>query len=136
MISLILLYFAVLSDLAGAPDFNWVACVPMARSAIKLSSVSPDLWLIIVFKLFLWANFIALRVSEIVPTWFGFISTVFTESSDIEVFILFIDVTKRSSPTIWTLDPISLFNFVQFSQSSWSKAVSYTHLTLPTILLV
>ena len=68
----------------------------------------------IVFKLFLWAKFIVFRVSDIVPTWFGLISTVFEEFFAIDVFILFIDVTKRSSPTIWICEPIALFNFVQF----------------------
>jgi len=37
------LYFATLSDLAGAPVFIWLEPVPTAKSAIVVSSVSPDL---------------------------------------------------------------------------------------------
>ena len=40
-----LLYFDVLSPLAGAPVLMNREPVPTARSAIKSSSVSPDLWL-------------------------------------------------------------------------------------------
>ena len=53
-----LLYLATLSDLARDPVFIWDDSVATAKSAIKVSSVSPDLWEIIVLKPFLWAEFI------------------------------------------------------------------------------
>ena len=46
------LYLATLSDLDGAPVFICPDPVPTARSAIKVSSVSPDLWDITVLNLF------------------------------------------------------------------------------------
>ena len=43
-----LLYLATLSDLAKDPVFIWLELVPTAKSAINVSSLSPDLCEIIV----------------------------------------------------------------------------------------
>ena len=63
------LYLATLSDLANDPVLIWFELVPTAKSAIKVSSLSPDLWEIIVLKPIIWANFITSSVSETVPIW-------------------------------------------------------------------
>ena len=56
------MYFATLSDLAKEPVFIWVDCVATARSAINVSSVSPDLWEIMVLKLFFFQIFLTLYI--------------------------------------------------------------------------
>ena len=58
------LYLATLSDLAKEPVFIWFEFVPTAKSAIKVSSLSPDLWEIIVLNPIIWANLITSKVSE------------------------------------------------------------------------
>ena len=63
-----LLYFAILSDLQGAPVLICPTPNPTARSAIVVSSVSPDLWEIIDLNLFSFAQCIVLIVSVIDPT--------------------------------------------------------------------
>lgn len=113
-----LLYFATLSVLQGAPVFIWPAFTATAKSAIVVSSVSPDLCEIIVLYPFSFALFIVSNVSVNVPIWFGFISIAFAIFSFIPLSNLFIFVTNRSSPTSWILSPKSLVIFFQLSQSS------------------
>ena len=62
-----LLYFATLSVLQGAPVFIWPAFTATAKSAIVVSSVSPDLCEIIVLYPFSFALFIVSNVSVNVP---------------------------------------------------------------------
>ncbi len=64
---------ATLSDLAKDPVFIWFELVPTAKSAIKVSSLSPDLWEIIVLNPIIWANLITSKVSETVPIWLSLI---------------------------------------------------------------
>src|SRR3989338_10886656 len=64
-----LLYFAVLSLLAGAPNLLCEAPNPTHKSAIKVSSVSPLLWLTTTFHLFLKETFAASIDSVTVPIW-------------------------------------------------------------------
>ena len=73
------LYFATLSDLAKEPVLIWFEFVPTAKSAIKVSSLSPDLWEIIVLYPIIWANLITSSVSETVPIWLGLINIEFEE---------------------------------------------------------
>ena len=66
------LYLATLSDLAKNPVLIWLELVPTAKSAIKVSSLSPDLCEIIVLYPIICANLITSNVSETVPIWFKF----------------------------------------------------------------
>src|SRR5437764_9508612 len=66
------LYFAVRSPRDGAPALIWPAFVATARSAIVVSSVSPDRWLITVPYEASCASRITSSVSVSVPIWFGF----------------------------------------------------------------
>ena len=68
------LYLATLSDLAKDPVFIWFELVPTAKSAINVSSLSPDLCEIIVLKPIVWANLITSNVSETVPIWLSLIN--------------------------------------------------------------
>lgn len=51
------MYLAVLSDLHGAPVLIYPVYKPTTKSAMKLSSVSPDLWLTITPKPFFYDKF-------------------------------------------------------------------------------
>ena len=64
---------ATLSDRAREPVFIWFESVPTAKSAIKVSSLSPDLWDIIVLYPIILANLITSSVSETVPIWLSLI---------------------------------------------------------------
>ena len=119
-----LLYLATLSDLANDPVFIWEDIVAEAKSAINVSSVSPDLWEIIVLKLAAFAIEITSNVSVKVPIWLGLTKMQFADFSLIPLLNLFTLVTNRSSPTIWTLSPISFVIFFQDSQSSSAKGSS------------
>ena len=55
---------ATLSDLARDPVLIWFELVPTAKSAMNVSSLSPDLWEMIVLKPIIWANLITSKVSE------------------------------------------------------------------------
>ena len=57
------MYFATRSDRAGAPVLIWPQLVATARSAIVVSSVSPERWLIMQRKPLRWARSTASRVS-------------------------------------------------------------------------
>ena len=76
-----LLYFATLSDLQGAPVLIWPVPSPTQRSAIVLSSVSPDLCEIIDLYAAEVAHSIALIVSVKLPTWLNLINIAFAISS-------------------------------------------------------
>src|SRR3989344_4617417 len=95
-----LLYFAVLSLLAGAPNLLCEAPKPTAKSAIKVSSVSPERWLTTTFHLFLNEIFEASIASVTVPIWFTFKSRLLHAFSCNAFLILIMFVTSRSSPTI------------------------------------
>ena len=53
--------------------------MPTARSAMNVSSLSPDLCEMIVLKPIIWANLITSNVSVTVPIWFNFIKIAFEE---------------------------------------------------------
>ena len=71
------MYLATLSDLASDPVFICEEFVATAKSAIKVSSVSPDLCEIIDLNPFLCAKSITFKVSVNVPIWFGLINIEF-----------------------------------------------------------
>ena len=112
------MYLATLSDLANEPVLIWDELVATARSAMKVSSESPDLCEIMVLKLFFWAKSITFKVSVKVPIWFSFIKIEFADFASIPFLSLFSLVTNRSSPTICTFFPISEVIFLHAFQSS------------------
>ena len=118
------MYLATLSDLANEPVLIWDELVATARSAIKVSSESPDLCEIMVLKLFFWAKSITFKVSVKVPIWFSFIRIEFADFVSIPFLSLFSLVTNRSSPTICTFFPISEVIFFHAFQSSSAKGSS------------
>ena len=63
------MYFATRSDRAGAPVLIWPQLVATARSAIVVSSVSPERWLIMQRKPARCARSTASRVSVSEPIW-------------------------------------------------------------------
>ena len=67
------LYFAVRSPRHGAPVLISSVPIPAAKSAMVLSSVSPERWDIIVVYPFSFASCTASMVSVSVPIWFGLI---------------------------------------------------------------
>ena len=119
-----LLYLATLSDLAKDPVLIWEDIVAEAKSAMNVSSVSPDLWEMIVLKFAAFAIEITSKVSVKVPIWFGFTKIQFADFSFIPLLKRFTFVTNKSSPTIWTLLPISFVIFFHDSQSSSAKGSS------------
>src|SRR3989338_4943737 len=119
-----LLYFAVLSLLAGAPNLLCDAPRPTDKSAINESSVSPERWLTTTFHLFLKAISAASIDSVTVPIWLTFSNNALHAFSSSAFFILFILVTNKSSPTICILSPNSVLNCCHPSQSSCAKPSS------------
>merc|ERR1719402_2155538 len=116
------LYLASLSDLHGAPVFICPVASPTTRSAIKQSSVSPDLCDTMVPHPFSLARLWAAIDSVTEPIWLTFRSRQLQAVFSTAVWILLGLVTVRSSPTICM--SVSLVNLVQPSQSSWSKGSS------------
>ena len=57
----------------GAPVLIWPVARPTDRSAMKLSSVSPDLWLAMTPQPASLAIFTAMMDSVTVPIWFTYI---------------------------------------------------------------
>ena len=105
------MYLATLSDLAKDPALIWDEFVATAKSAINVSSESPDRCDIIVLKSFFWANLITSIVSLSVPIWFNLTSIALADFSFIPLFNLFKLVANKSSPTIWIF--AVLVNFFQ-----------------------
>ena len=60
----------------GAPVLIWPVARPTDKSAMKLSSVSPDLWLAMTPQPASLAIFTAMMDSVTVPIWFTYIQTV------------------------------------------------------------
>src|SRR3989338_98492 len=118
------LYLAFLSERAGAPVFIWPALTPTTKPAIKLSSVSPLLWLTTAVHLLSKAILIAFNVSVIVPIWFSFIRTEFAALSSIPFCILFVFVANKSSPTICIFLPSFFTISCHDCQSSSAKPSS------------
>ena len=75
------LYFATRSERAGAPVLIWPQLVATARSAIVVSSVSPERWLIMQRKPLRWARSTASRVSVSEPIWLTLTSSALADCS-------------------------------------------------------
>ena len=118
------LYLATRSVRAGAPDLIWPQFVATARSAIVVSSVSPERWLIMQAKPARCARSTASRVSVSEPIWLTLTSSALAARSVMPRRSRVTLVTKRSSPTTWTLSPswaISADQPVQSSSASGSS---------------
>ena len=118
------MYFATRSDRAGAPVLICPHPVATARSAIVVSSVSPDRCDIMHRYPELCANVTASNVSDNVPIWFTFTNNAFAAPRVIPSSIRSGFVTNKSSPTICTRDPNCEVNAIQPSQSSSASGSS------------
>ena len=97
---------------------------PTARSAIVVSSVSPDRWDTTAVHPARFAISIASIVSVTVPIWFSLMRTELATPFSIPFRRIEGLVTKMSSPTIWIFLPIASVNIFQPSQSSSEKPSS------------
>lgn len=93
------LYLATRSERAGAPVLIWPQLVATARSAIVVSSVSPERWLIMQRNPARWAISTASRVSVRVPIWLTLTSSALAVPVSMPRARRSGLVTKRSSPT-------------------------------------
>ena len=93
------LYFATRSPRAGAPVFSWPALVATARSAMNVSSVSPERWLIMQANPARCAMLTASNVSLTVPIWLTLTSRALADFSAMPRRSRSGLVTKMSSPT-------------------------------------
>src|SRR5512136_3070835 len=99
------LYLQVLSERQGAPVLIRPVFMATARSAMVVSSVSPERWLTTAVQLTCLALRMTLMASVRVPTWFGFIRT------ELEAWLVMprsrrlMLVAYKSSPTSCTFWP-------------------------------
>ena len=91
---------------------------------MKLSSVSPERWLITALYPERWARRMASRVSERVPIWFTLTRMALATPRSIPARSLSGLVTKRSSPTSWTFPPRRSVRSRHPSQSSSARPSS------------
>mmetsp|Transcript_39509 Transcript_39509/g.86294 ORF Transcript_39509/g.86294 Transcript_39509/m.86294 type:complete len:279 (-) Transcript_39509:3657-4493(-) len=118
------LYLARRSDLHGAPVLICPARRPTARSAMNVSSVSPDLWETMTPQPAFVASRAASMASDTEPIWFTLRSRALQrEPSWAKVTRLGL-VTSRSSPTICVSVPTALVKLAYASKSSWSNGSS------------
>src|ERR1700733_7379891 len=102
----------------GPPDLIWPALTATARSAMVVSSVSPDRCEIMQLNPLRWAMATASSVSVIEPIWFTLTSSEFAARSVMPRRRRSGLVTNRSSPTICTRSPTAAVSVVQPPQSS------------------
>src|SRR5918996_4008301 len=112
------LYLAVRSPRDGAPALICPAPVATARSAMVVSSVSPDRCEITRPKPASAARVTTSRVSVSVPIWLGFTRIALAARARIPASSRSGFVTNRSSPTIWHRPPRASVAAVHPSQSS------------------
>ena len=118
------MYFAVRSDRDRLPVLIWPTPVATARSAMNVSSVSPDRCEITDAYPADRAVSIASSVSVSVPIWLTFMSIALAIPSAIPFRSRSVLVTNRSSPTSCTLEPsvsVSAFQPAQSSSASPSS---------------
>jgi len=112
------LYLATRSERQGAPVLIWPEFTATARSAMVVSSVSPERWEITVAHPARWAISTASRVSVRVPIWLSLIRMALAARSWMPRARNLGLVTKTSSPTSWTRSPIARVRALQPAQSS------------------
>ena len=115
---------ATRSERDGAPVLICPAFVATARSAMVVSSVSPERWLKMLAQPAPRARVIASRVSVRVPIWFGFTSSALAAPASMARSMRWVFVTSRSSPTICTLPPMRAVSASQPIQSSSARPSS------------
>ena len=93
------MYFATRSVRQGAPVLICPAFTATARSAIKVSSVSPDRWEMMVLYPLRLARSMACRVSVKVPIWLGLMRMAFPAPWSMPCCKRSKLVTNKSSPT-------------------------------------
>src|SRR5579872_2959661 len=98
-------HFAIRSDRANEPTFNWPAAQPTARWTIVVSSVSPERAETIAPKPARRASSQAAFASLTVPAWLTFTSTALTVFSAAAARTRPALVTRKSSPITWTRPP-------------------------------
>src|SRR5579872_7398764 len=98
-------HFAIRSDRANEPTFNWQAAQPTARWTIVVSSVSPERAETIAPKPARRASSQAAFASLTVPAWLTFTSTALTVFSAAAARTRPALVTRKSSPITWTRPP-------------------------------
>src|SRR5918992_1093045 len=118
------LYFAVRSPREGAPALIWPAPVATARSAMVVSSVSPDRWETTRPKPASAAWETTSRASVSVPIWLTFTRMALQDSSSTPWARRSGFVTNRSSPTSWHRPPRASVMARQPSQSSSASGSS------------
>ena len=112
------LYFATRSEREGAPVLIWPADVATARSAIVVSSVSPERCDMIDAYALRPARATVSSVSESVPIWLTLTRIAFATPRSMPSRSRTGLVAKRSSPTSWTRSPSRSVSRRQPSQSS------------------
>mmetsp|Transcript_15178 Transcript_15178/g.63102 ORF Transcript_15178/g.63102 Transcript_15178/m.63102 type:complete len:283 (-) Transcript_15178:432-1280(-) len=116
------LYLANRSDRHGAPVLIWPEARPTERSAMKVSSVSPERCETITPQPAALASLAAWIDSVSEPIWLTLSSSAlqafFSAASAMRLGL----VTVRSSPTIWM--SVAAVRSLNESQSSWSKGSS------------
>mmetsp|Transcript_6279 Transcript_6279/g.10597 ORF Transcript_6279/g.10597 Transcript_6279/m.10597 type:complete len:220 (+) Transcript_6279:14-673(+) len=118
------LYFARRSERQGAPVLIWPVLRPTAKSAMKVSSVSPLRCDVITPQPAFLAIFTASMDSETEPIWLTFSSSALQAPESMAFCTRVGLVTSRSSPTIWHDLPSFSVIFPYESKSSWSKGSS------------
>ena len=121
---------------AGAPDLICPMPVATTRSAIVVSSVSPDRWLIMQRQPLRCASSTASSVSVSEPIWLTFTSSALAADSSMPRRIRSGLVTSRSSPTIWMRRPSSEVSADQPDQSSSDSGssidtIGYSSISFP-----
>ena len=106
------------------PVFICPTPVATAKSAIVVSSVSPDRCDITEAIPAVFAILIVCKVSLTVPIWFSLIKIAFMDFSSIARCNRFGLVTVKSSPTNWTFSPRAAYNNFQPTQSFSSNPSS------------
>ena len=112
------MYFATRSDRAGAPALICPAFTATARSAMVVSSVSPERCEITARYDDRFASSTVSRVSVNVPIWLSLTRTALATPSRTPLSSNVTLVTNTSSPTSCTLCPSALVSAAHPSQSS------------------
>merc|ERR1719382_940365 len=118
------LYLARRSERHGAPVLIWPVLRPTAKSAMNVSSVSPDRCDVITPQPACLAMLTAVMDSVTEPIWFTLSSSALQALSLMAFSTRVGLVTNRSSPTIWHVSPRAVTIVAYESKSSWSKGSS------------
>ena len=118
------LYLATRSERDGAPVLIWPVPIATTRSAIVVSSVSPERCETTADQPARRASAIASIVSVSVPIWLSLMRTELALPSSMPRPIRSVLVTNRSSPTSWIVPPSRSVSCRQPAQSSSARPSS------------